>query len=587
MTDAVARAHPERPGGALDEDAVLGGRGRPRWRLTSDLAVLGLAGTVAVVAAGVLVGWALQWPLLTSWLPGAVQTKVNASICLFLLALAIGSVAAPLPRRTSRLLAAGLSLLVIALAGATLFEHVSGVDLGIDQALVADRASAGAPYPGRLAIQTSIALLSAAVAVPAMGRRLGRVHLSEVLGLVCGCIGGAGLLGYMFGAGTLLSLGSPTQISLSASAALVLVGVALIAADPEHRLVQLLSDRGAAGQVIRVFLPAAVLVVPAGAWIRLWGERAGLYDEEMGLTLMVAFEAIILTAIGAWTTVRVQRLEAERAEARRDRDRFFELTADLVCVAGSDGRLVLASPSWQRVLGYSISEITSRPFIDFVHPGDREATLAGFGSEFAGANEAHSFKNRYRSASGEYRWLEWNSMPDPGSGRVYAVARDVTERVQSEEALARLAAIVESSADGILAVDSGCHISAWNGGAEALFGYTADEAIGQELSLTAAEEERGEQSRRWAEAAAGRPQVYEGFRRRKDGSRFRALLTLFPISDRNGTQLGVSTIVHDITDSYEAIADSSKVRRSWRVRTPSWSNSPTLPATICRNRCGW
>ena len=552
MTDAVARAHPERPGGALDEDAVLGGRGRPRWRLTSDLAVLGLAGTVAVVAAGVLVGWALQWSLLTSWLPGAVQTKVNASICLFLLALAIGSVAAPLPRRTSRLLAAGLSLLVIALAGATLFEHLSGVDLGIDQAFVVDRASAISPHPGRFAIQTSIAFLSAAFAVLAMGRTWRSVYPSEILGLVAGCIGGVGVLGYMFGATALLSLGSPTQVSLPASCALVLLGSAVIAVNPDHRLSRLLRDPGAAGQVIRVFLPAAILIVPASAWLRLWGERAGLYDESIGLTIMVAIEAIILTAIGAWTTLRVQRLEAERAEARRDRDRFFELTADLVCVAGPDGRLLLASPSWQRVLGYSLSEITSRPFIDFVHPDDREATLAEFGSELAGANQAYSFKNRYRCANGDYRWLEWNSMPDPGSGRVYAVARDVTERVQSEEALARLAAIVESSADGILAVDSSCRISEWNAGAVALFGYTAEEAIGQELTVTAPEDERGEQMRRWAEAVAGRPQIYESFRRRKDGSRFRALLTLFPISDRTGAHLGGSTSVHDITDSYEA-----------------------------------
>jgi PAS domain S-box-containing protein len=286
--------------------------------------------------------------------------------------------------------------------------------------------------------------------------------------------------------------------------------------------------------------------------LRLWGERAGLYDETIGLTLMVAFEALILTSIGAWTTLRVQRLETERAEARRDRDRFFELTADLVCVADADGRLVLASPSWQRVLGYPVSEITSRPLIDFMHPDDREATLAGLASALVGTGRAYSFQNRYRSADGSYRWLEWNSIADPASGRVYAVARDVTERMQADAALARLAAIVESSSDGIVAVDPGGLISEWNAGAAALFGYTAAEAIGRDLTFTAPEDERAQQLERLAEAAAGRPQVYEAFRRRKDCSRFRALVTLFPISGRDGAQLGVSTIVHDVSDSYEA-----------------------------------
>jgi PAS domain S-box-containing protein len=196
-------------------------------------------------------------------------------------------------------------------------------------------------------------------------------------------------------------------------------------------------------------------------------------------------------------------------------------------------------------------EIVSRPVTEFLHPDDRDATLAEFGSEAVGG-EARSFRNRYRSADGTYRWLEWQSKGDPASGRVYAVARDVTERIQAEAVQARLAAIVESSSDGIMAVDPEGRMSEWNAGAEALFGYTAAEAVGQDLSLTAPDHERSEQLHRWAEAAAGRPQIYETFRQRKDGSRFRALLTLSPISSRDGSQLGVSTIVHDVTDLYEA-----------------------------------
>ena len=552
MTDAVARAHPDRPDGVRGGEAILDRRGRPTAWPASKVAALGLAGLVAIVATGVLAGWALGWPLLTSWLSGAVQTKVNAAICLLLLAVALASVVAPPSGRTPRLLVAGLGLIVVAVAGATLFEHLSGVDLGIDQAFAVDTASAGSPHPGRFAVQTSIALLSAALALLALGRTVRGQYASEILGVVVGSIGGIGVLGYMFGATALLSLGSATQVSLPASSALALLGSALILANPEHRLIRLLNDPGAAGQVIRVILPAAILVVPAGAWLRLWGERAGLYDEGVGLSIMVAFEAIILAAVGAWTTSRVQRLEAERAEARRDRDRFFELTADLVCVVDADCRLVMASPSWQSALGLPLSEIVFRPLVDFLHPDDREETLAEFGSELAGRGEARTFRNRYRSADGTSRWLEWNSMPDHASGRIYAVARDVTERMQSEAALARLAAIVESSADGIVAVDPAGHISDWNAGAEALFGYTAAEAIGQGLTLTAPEDEHAEHLQRWAEAAAGRPQVYETFLRRKDGSRFRALLTLFPIRSRRGERLGVSTIVHDVTDSYEA-----------------------------------
>ncbi len=442
MTDAVARAHRERSGGAEGGAVVVGREGRTS-QINSDLVVLGLAGILGILSLEVLAGWVLDLPQLGSWLPSAVEMKVNAAICVLALAAALGVIASPLPERLRRPIAAGLSLLVVAIAGATLIEHLGSINLGIDQALFVDKASAGSPHPGRFAVQTSMAFLSAAAAVPLMGRRTFRgLYPSEVLGVLVGCVGGIGLLGYMFGASELLSLGSATQVSLPASVALALLGPALVAENPDHRLVRVLTDPGAAGQVIRVFLPTALLVVPASAWIRLWGERAGLYDESIGLTLMVAFEAAILTAIGAWTTFRIQRLEAERAEARRDTDRFFELTTDLVCVADGAGRLVVVSPSWEQVLGFPISEIASRPFIDFVHADDRERTIAEFGSELGGG-QVHAFQNRYRTADGGYRWLEWNSMPDATTGRMYAVARDVTQRRQAEEDLARLAAIVE------------------------------------------------------------------------------------------------------------------------------------------------
>jgi PAS domain S-box-containing protein len=552
MTKVATAAQADRLSGARGGETVTDESGRPAsWPGSYQLA-RGLAVFVVVLALGVLAGWAFGWPLLTSWIPGEVQMKVNAAICLLSLALGLGLAVAPPSRRASRLLAAGLALIVFALAGATALEHFTGMDFGIDQAFAVDTASAISPYPGRFAVQTSIAFIGAALALLVMGRRIRGVDPTEWLGVACGCIGGVGVLGYMFGATELLSLGSATQVSLPASFALTILGVALIAANPHHRLVRLVTDTGAAGQVMRVFLPAAVLVVPVGAWVRLWGERAGLYSEGIGLTIMVAFEALILAAIGAWTTSRVQRLESERAQARVDRDRFFDLTADLVCVFDADGRLLVASPSWQRVLGRPLSEIMEGPFADFVHPDDREVTQAQLGSGLAAETPAQSFQNRCRRADGTYRWLEWNSDRDPDSGHVYAVARDITERRQSQAALARLAAIVESSADGIVAVDPSGYISQWNAGAAAMFGYSAQEAIGQQLTLTSPEGEHDEQTRRWSEAAAGRPQTYESFRRRKDGSQFRALLTLFPISGRDGAHVGVSTIVHDVTDSYEA-----------------------------------
>jgi hypothetical protein len=116
--------------------------------------------------------------------------------------------------------------------------------------------------------------------------------------------------------------------------------------------------------------------------------------------------------------------------------RFFELSHDLVCVAGFDGRFRDVNPAWERTLGFRREELTAVPFLDFVHPDDREATIRETQC-LAEGGETLSFENRYRDRDGGYRWLRWNAVSDPEEGLIYASARDVTAE---REAMDRLAA---------------------------------------------------------------------------------------------------------------------------------------------------
>ena len=119
-----------------------------------------------------------------------------------------------------------------------------------------------------------------------------------------------------------------------------------------------------------------------------------------------------------------------------DRERFFDLTLDMLCTAGFDGRFQDLNPAWERVLGWSIEELTSRPFIDFVHPDDVEATAAVAGSLFENDSQTVSFENRYRTKDGSYRWLLWTARSSKADQRLYATARDITDRKRAEEASA-------------------------------------------------------------------------------------------------------------------------------------------------------
>lgn len=116
-------------------------------------------------------------------------------------------------------------------------------------------------------------------------------------------------------------------------------------------------------------------------------------------------------------------------------DEFFEMSLDNVCVAGLDGYFKRLSPSWTKTLGWTREEFLARPSIEFVHPDDRERTLAGRERLRAGATMG-PLTNRYLCKDGSFRWFEWRSVAHTERGLVYAVARDVTEQKQAEQGLA-------------------------------------------------------------------------------------------------------------------------------------------------------
>jgi PAS domain S-box-containing protein len=113
---------------------------------------------------------------------------------------------------------------------------------------------------------------------------------------------------------------------------------------------------------------------------------------------------------------------------------FFDLSLDNACIAGFDGYFKRVNPAWTRTLGWSEQELLSKPSIDFVHPDDREMTLAGRLRLREGQALGH-LVNRYLCKDGSYRWFEWRSVAEPQRGLVFASARDVTPQKLAEEQL--------------------------------------------------------------------------------------------------------------------------------------------------------
>jgi len=134
----------------------------------------------------------------------------------------------------------------------------------------------------------------------------------------------------------------------------------------------------------------------------------------------------------------------KRREAEAERELFFMLSLDMLCIASSEGYFKRLNPAFTQTLGWSMEELLARPFLDFVHPDDHAATLSEVERQVVRGEKVLLFENRYRHKDGLYRVLSWKSVPQPG-GMMYATARDVTDLKRSEEELKERADQIEAA----------------------------------------------------------------------------------------------------------------------------------------------
>ncbi len=110
-----------------------------------------------------------------------------------------------------------------------------------------------------------------------------------------------------------------------------------------------------------------------------------------------------------------------------DFNQFFNLSLDMLCIAGTDGYFKQVNQAFEATLGYPPTELLATPFLDFVHPDDQAATLQEV-QRLAAGQLTLDFENRYRCRDGSYRWLAWRATPLPDEQLIYAVARDISDR---------------------------------------------------------------------------------------------------------------------------------------------------------------
>lgn len=176
----------------------------------------------------------------------------------------------------------------------------------------------------------------------------------------------------------------------------------------------------------RSFLPDHRMVVSVEVGLREW------LAQSRSRTNYLLFSQGLLSVIILWVLIRLRQVISAREAANRELDRFFSSALDLLCIGDTRGRFLRVNKEWENTLGYRTEELENHRFLDLVHPDDVPATRLAM-ANLERQKTILSFSNRYRCKDGTYRYIEWRSSPH--GAIVYCAARDVTERIRTEQAL--------------------------------------------------------------------------------------------------------------------------------------------------------
>ncbi|MDA3897792.1 MAG: PAS domain S-box protein, partial [Desulfobacteraceae bacterium] len=142
----------------------------------------------------------------------------------------------------------------------------------------------------------------------------------------------------------------------------------------------------------------------------------------------------------------LEQVELKRKQTEEELAQIFSISLDMICIADiNTSTFIKVNPAFTEILGYSVEELLEKPFIDFIHPDDIDATQNVIEKEVQAGAKVINFDNRYRCRDGSYRWLSWVSHPNIEQGVTYAVARDITEWKQNEEELTKSKALLNAT----------------------------------------------------------------------------------------------------------------------------------------------
>lgn len=517
-----------------------------------------LAGGIGAVG---LAGWILDIPALQRIHPDLVAMKANTAIALMLAGLSLLLLQDEKVTRMKRRAGQLLAVLITVFGVLTMGEYLFGWDLRIDQFFFRESlAAAGQSFPGRMGIAATVVFICLGTGLLVLDVRLRGTYWATKLALVAGVTTTLVFLYYFFGIQQGEAVPKYAPIALHTVLAFYALCGGIFFARPGRGFMLEVLGPSVGSEVARRILPAAFFLPLLLGWMIILGERVGLFGLGFGAAAFVVLIILAFTGLIRTTVIAINRQEAERYRAEFALRRSEAALRDFVENApvglhwvGHDGTIIWANQTQLDILGYTREEYIGQRVSGF-HADS--PVIEDILTRLTKGETLNEHPARLRRKDGSIRHVLINSnvfFEDDRFVHTRCFTRDITERREAEAAQARLAAIVMSSNDAIISKSLDGTITTWNPGAERIFGYAAEEMIGQSILRLIPPDLHDEEKDILARLTGGEPiNRYETERVRKDGSRLLVSLTIAPIYNAAGNIIGASKIGRDITQRKQA-----------------------------------
>lgn len=402
-------------------------------------AAQGAALLVMITGVVGMAGWAIESESLKSVLHDGVPMKTNAALGLLLAGTSL-LLRMMSPRASRVVVAKGAAAIAAVLGGLTLFEHGTGIDLGIDQLFFREASeAAGTARAVRMGMPAALGLVVGGVALLLLDhpRRSCRL-LVQQLALVLCTLAAIPLMSYLYGLNRLYGMPEHTGTAVHAAFALLVLGLGIIAGRTRVGLMRIVCSADPGGLMARRFLLPALLLPFFSGWVRTLGENRGWFDAEIGRAASVLFLSLCCVLLILVSARLVSRLDRKRIAVEQERENLDARTHQILdnindgfYAINAAGRITHLNRQAERCWGRSRHQLIGR-------------TLAQVGPSPAGgewATHDEAIRSRapqhYESHSARLaRWFEVSLYPDDTGGLAYFF-RDITERKEAEAALRR------------------------------------------------------------------------------------------------------------------------------------------------------